>query len=431
MTAVPILSDDDVTEPHTTATTALDLFDTLDRLIGRFVAFPTEHARHAVVLWIGHTHALDAFDSTPRLAFISPEKGSGKTRALEVLDLVTPTPLHAVNMSAAALYRLVGDKQPTLLLDECDTYLGNIIAKQHEDLRGLINAGHRRGAMVYRGEIAGKSVKVVEFPAFAAVALAGIGDLPDTVMDRSIVIGMKRRAPNEHVDAFRERMVRPETDNLRDQLTRWGIDSTPDLTDAWPTMPDGITDRAADVWEPLLAVADAIGGPWPDRARTAAVALNNARAQRDPSLGIQLLSDCRRVFTEHDIDRLTTEHLVEHLCALDESPWGELRGKPIDARGVARRLRKYEVRPGNHRFGDEVRKGYRLEDFHDAWSRYLPPVTDVADVAHPSPQAGGNGDVAHVSDDLDHVLPNNTEGERTPTTGNGQHPLQAQLSGDF
>lgn len=170
-----------------------DLLDELDGLLGRFIAFPSDHARHAVVLWVLHCHALDAFESTPRLALLSPEKGSGKTRTLELLSLVVPTPMHAVNMSAAALYRVVGDRQPTLLLDECDTYLGNTIAKQHEDLRGLINAGHRRGAMTYRGEVSGKSVAVVEFPAFAACALAGIGDLPDTILDRSIIVAMKRR----------------------------------------------------------------------------------------------------------------------------------------------------------------------------------------------------------------------------------------------
>src|SRR5215210_6500028 len=86
------------------------LLDELADLFKRYVAFPTEHARVAVVLWVVHCHALEAFDSTPRLALLSPEKGSGKTRTLEVLNLVVPSPLHAVNISAAALYRLVADR---------------------------------------------------------------------------------------------------------------------------------------------------------------------------------------------------------------------------------------------------------------------------------------------------------------------------------
>lgn len=164
------------------------------------------------------------------------------------------------------------------------------------------------------------------------------------------------------------------------RLADWAAANIVQLTHAWPTMPDGITDRAADVWEPLIACADAIGDHWPERARQAAIVLNNARAQRDPSLGVQLLTDCRQIFAERNADRVTSEQLVEALCALEESPWGELRGKPIDARGVARRLRKFDVKPGDHRFPDGVRKGYRIEDFHDPWQRYL-AVADVALVA--------------------------------------------------
>jgi hypothetical protein len=364
------------------------LLSDLESLLVRLVAFPSEAARVAVVLWVVHAHALDAFESTPRLALLSPERGSGKTRTLEVLGLVTPNAMHTVNVSTAALYRLVSDKQPTLLLDEADTYLGNHIAKQHEELRGLINAGHRRGATVYRGEVAGKAVNVVEFQAFAACALAGIGDLPDTILDRSIVIPMKRRAPHEHVEPFRERLIRPEAERLRDRIADWAQGNLDYLRDLWPEMPAGITDRAADVWEPLLAVADTAGDQWPPRAREAAVHLHSEKARHDPSLGVQLLADCRTLFHERDTDRLPTETLLEALIELDEAPWGDLRGKPLDARGLARRLSKFGVRPDNHRFHDSVRKGYRTEDFHDAWSRYLQPVALVADVALADEQRG-------------------------------------------
>jgi len=402
------------------------VLDDLDRLLARYVAFPSVEARYAVVCWVAHCHAIEAFDSTPRLALLSPEKGSGKTRTLEVLHLVVPTPMHAVNLSAAALFRLVAERQPTLLLDEADTYLGTMVVKQHEDLRGLINAGHRRGAMVYRGEVAGKAVKVVEFPAFAACALAGIGDLPDTILDRSILIAMRRRAPDEQIEPFRERVARPEGDAIRDRLARWATANTRQLTDAWPEMPDGITDRAADVWEPLLAVADAIGGEWPDRIRQAAVTLNTARMQRDPSLGVQLLADCRRTFDRLTVDRLTTESLIDALVALDESPWYDLRGKPIDARGLARRLRKYEVRPGDHRFDDGVKKGYRLEDFHDAWRRYLPVVADVADVAHPQPERETARDVAPTEDEVGYDLFSIHKGVSLSSSGEGQQGQHGQ-----
>ncbi|HEV2592652.1 MAG TPA: DUF3631 domain-containing protein [Gaiellaceae bacterium] len=365
--------------------------DDVAEFLARYVAFPSDEALTAVALWVVHCHLVDAFESTPRLALLSPERGSGKTRTLEALALLVPMPIHTVNISPAALYRLVNDKTPTLLLDEADTYLGNTIAKQHEDLRGLINAGHRRGATVYRGEISGKTIKAVEFRAYAPCALAGIGDLPDTILDRSVIVSMKRRAPHERVDAFRERLVKPEADELRERITEWADKHFAALQNAWPDMPTGITDRAADVWEPLVAIADLAGGIWPERARLAAVAINSARRDRDPSLGVQLLADCRRVFSDRDADRLTTQELLEALLDLDESPWGDLRGKSLNDRGLATRLRKYEVRPGSHRFENATKRGYLREDFHDAWQRYLaPPVADVADVAdaHVEERAG-------------------------------------------
>lgn len=421
MIGPPKLTAEQITPPPLGAR----LLDELDALFARFVAFPSDHARWATVLWVGHAHCLQAFESTPRLALLSPEKGSGKTRCLEVLHLVVPEPLHAINISAAALFRVVAERQATLLLDEADTYLGTMVAKQHEDLRGLINAGHRRGAEVLRGEVAGKTVKVIAFPAFAAAALAGIGDLPDTIIDRSVVIPMKRRAQHEHIESFRERLIRPEATRLRDRLQGWADQVVPAMTEAWPELPPGITDRAADVWEPLLAVGDAAGGPWPARAREAAVAITAARLTRDPSLGMLLLADCQRIFTEADTDRLTTEALIEKLCALDESPWGDLRGNPIDARGLARRLKKYEVRPGDHRFTDATKKGYLQADFHDAWSRYLPPahVAHVAHVAHPQGQRGESSDVADVAFQQGYVLLTNTH------TENGEVPPSNPMEG--
>jgi hypothetical protein len=375
------------------------ILDAVRELLRAYVAFPSEDALVAVALWIAHAHAAEASDSTPRLALLSPEKGSGKTRCLEVAALLVPNPMHAVNMSAASLYRVVAEKRPTLLLDECDTYLGTSIAKQHEDLRGLINAGHRRGATVYRCEVAGKTVRGVEFPAYAPAALAGIGDLPDTILDRSVIVAMKRRAPNEQLERFRDRDARHRTEPVRDSLAEWTAANLDRLRDAIPEMPDEITDRAQDVWEPLVAIADAAGGDWPELARAAAVNLNRARAERDPSLGVQLLADCRRIYTNRNLDRLSTEDLVAALLALEEAPWADLRGKPLDARGLARRLRRYDVRPGDHRFPDGVRKGYRTEDLHDAWHRYLPAaVADVADVAPPASNRGEDGHVAPAED---------------------------------
>lgn len=395
------------------------LLDDVDTFLARFVAFPTAAARTAVTLWAAHCHALDAFESTPRLALLSPEKGSGKTRTLEVLDLLVPTPMHTVNMSAAALFRQVADKQPTLLMDECDTYLGWKVAEKHEELRGLVNAGHRRGAVAYR--VRKESLKVDEFPAFAAAALAGIGDLPDTIIDRSIVVRMKRRALSEKIVPFRHREAWPEGDALRARLATWTEKRLDQLKAARPELPAGIVDRAADVWEPLFVIATEAGADWLDKARAAAVEINAERAAADPSLGVQLLRDLHAIFEPQDEDNLASTVLVEKLCELEESPWGDLRGRPLDARGLARRLRAFEIRPHPVRTPGRVAKGYNITDFFDAWQRYLPvgalskgseTVTSVTRET----SAGQRGRVGVTQSEPVTVTPRPTVTDREPVT---------------
>src|SRR5262249_41490962 len=146
-----------------------------------------------------------------------------------------------------------------------------------------------------------------------------------------------------------------------------------ELQEAWPAMPEGLTDRPADCWEPLLAVADVAGGEWPERARRAALKLNDERRKADPALGGRLLADIPRVLGWRD--RLTTADLLEVLVGREESPWGELRGKPLDSRGLARRLKPFGIGPKVIRLGNETPRGYERSDFVDAWKRYLPPAS--------------------------------------------------------
>src|SRR5262249_24355667 len=246
------------------------LLDRVHEFLGRFVAYPSKHAQDAHTLWVAHTHLMDAWESTPRLAFLSPEPASGKTRALEASEPLVPRPVEAVNVSPAYLFRKVAadDGRPTILFDEIDTVFGPK-AKENEEIRGLLNAGHRKGGVAGRCVVAGNQVRTEEIPAYCAVALAGLGGLPDTILTRSVAIRMRRRAPDERVEAWRRRIHAPIGEGLREQLVAWADAVLGSIADKWPEMPPGVTDRDADVWEPLLAVADMVGGTWPERARAA------------------------------------------------------------------------------------------------------------------------------------------------------------------
>src|SRR5262245_61907066 len=236
------------------------------KFLGRFVAYPSEHARVAHALWIVHTHMMDKWDSTPRIAFLSPEPASGKSRALEITNLLVPRPMQAVNMSPAALFRSVGsdDGLPTILFDEIDTVFGPK-AKENEEIRGLFNAGHRRGQKAYRAQVRGTEIGVEAIEAFSALAVAGLGWLPDTIMTRSVIVRMRRRHPTEKVEPFRPRLHEQGGFAIRALIERWAAGAEIN----WPELPASIEDRDADVWEPLIAIADAAGGEWPQLARKA------------------------------------------------------------------------------------------------------------------------------------------------------------------
>jgi hypothetical protein len=361
-------------EAATIASVTKSLSD-VEAFLRRFVVYPSEHACVAHVLWIAHTHLMDVWESTPRIAFLSPERESGKTRALEVTELLVPRPVMSVNATPAYLFRKVSAPEgtPTILYDEVDTVFGPK-ARDNEDVRGMLNAGHRKGATAGRCVVRGKVVETEELPAYCAVALAAIGGLPDTILSRAIIVRMRRRTKRERIKAYRRRVYKNEGHALRDELAAWANSVKVKFTNTYPEMPNGVEDRAADAWEPLLAVAEAAGGEWARRARDAAVALVEEAKESTPSLGVKLLADVRAVFNKAQADRLPTHTILDKLCAIEESPWGDLRGKPLDARRLAQMMRSYEIRPEARRDGESVYRGYARADLEDAWSRYLDPL---------------------------------------------------------
>lgn len=378
----------------------------------RFNIFPTQAAYVAVALWDAHAHLIDAFDGTARIAFLSPEPGSGKSRALEIIETLTPRAATTVNASANALFRLVeGDGgTPTLLFDEIDTVFGPK-AGGNEEVRGFLNSGYRRGGKSLRCVGDGSSQNAAWFSSFCAVAMAGLGSLPDTILTRSVIIRMRKRAPNEKVEPYRRRVHEKEGNALRDRLADWADQVREQVADAWPEMPEGVSDRPADVWEPLLAVADAAGGEWPARARAACLELVTAAQDNDEaSLGVRLLTDLRdKVFC--GADRMPTAVVLEMLLALDDGPWADVDDKPLNSRMLARLLGQYvtpankPIKPRGIRTASGTPKGYYAEDLTDAWTRYCPPppLRSATSATAATPQVTGGESVAESATSIRHT----------------------------
>ncbi|MBI1759336.1 MAG: DUF3631 domain-containing protein [Actinobacteria bacterium] len=360
------------------------ILDRLHATLTRYVILPSVEVTDAVVLWIAATHAQPAWAHAPRLVITAPQRRCGKSRLLDVLEATCHHPLITVNASPAAVYRSIGtDDPPTLLVDEADTIFGGKAAEAHEELRGLLNAGHQRNRPAIRYNAAANRVESIS--TFAMAALAGIGRMPDTIEDRAVIVPMRRRAPGETVHPYRWRRDGPRLRGLAEDLTGWLRTNLPVLEATEPTMP--VEDRAADTWEPLIVVADLAGSDWPARARTAAVVLTGAAAESDAlSLSTLLLADCRRAFGTEPV--LSTEQLLTRLRDDPEGPWAELGPTGLTARRLGILLADYRIRSANARFPDGAqRKGFTRTDFTDAWTRYLPddpePVSGT-DPSHPS-----------------------------------------------
>jgi hypothetical protein len=391
--------------PVNASPTVAGLLGEVYEQVTAYVAFPTSHAAVAIALFILATHAQSAWEHATRAVVKSPLKRCGKTRLLEVCSGLVHQPIRTTNISTAALVRAIDeDDPPCLILDEADT----IFTKKRtgdsenaESLRGILNAGHSRGWPYIRWDPRRNAQE--ECATFAMAAIAAIGDLPDTIEDRAVVIGMRRRAPGEMVKQWRTKRAVPTLHALRDRLHEAMRDHLDELENADPELP--VEDRAADVWAPLVAVADLAGGDWPQRARDACRALTASGDPEADSASERLLADLKGIFA--DADQFSTAHLLDQLHALEEAPWADWFGNPLMPRGLANLLRPYGVRsrtirpvegdiaykPGKPA-AEQGAKGYLRADLADPWARYVPvesdeppPTDDVHDSGGEASQA--------------------------------------------
>ena len=392
----------DPTEHRPAPVSGADVLDHVTTFIRRFSAFPSRHCAPTLALWYAHTHIAEQLYVTPRLILDSAEPGSGKTRVLEVAQYLVAAPEMTLSASRAALFRMVAAGPITILFDEVDTIFNNKTGGGNDDLRALLNAGYKRSATIPRYDA--KTGAVRRFPVYTPAALAGIaGGMPATITTRAITIHMRRRRPDEQVEPFRERSVEHQAQPLRTALAEWTSSVAGRVVDAEPAMPDGVTDRSAEIWEPLIAIADAAGSHWPDTARAACAYFVHTHLPSADSIGIELLADLRELFTAARTDRLATRDIVAALLTMDDAPWSALTDQPLGPRRLARELARYGVRPVTFDAKIGKAKGYvtfpttgkqTQLGLADAWLRYVPepenpsttgnspaqPVTDNASV---------------------------------------------------
>lgn len=303
-------------EPWPEAVNGSNVLGALAERFTRYLVLPAG-AADVIALWCAHTHCFKIFQCSPRLNVSSAEPRSGKTTLRDVVGLFVPRPVLTENMSTAVLFRLVDMYSPTILADEYDSWLSN-----SDELRGLFNAGHRRGAMVYRCE--GDSNEVRGFAAYAPAALCGIGALPGTLDDRSIVVRLERAKRGELKARFDSRHTEIENQLCR-KLVRWCSDNRAALESSDPQLPPGVYNRLADNWRPLFAMAEVAGGDWPKRVAEALAKLTSRANDDVESLRMMLLADIQQIFagkwppppegvSPSPVEKIFSKDLVENLA---------------------------------------------------------------------------------------------------------------------
>jgi hypothetical protein len=374
-------------EPWAEAVDGAELLNGLAKWIRRYVVLE-EAAVDTLALWVLHTHAFELRDVTVYIGVESPQKRCGKTTLLTVLSEVVNRPIVAANISSPAFFRVIEEMQPTLMIDEADTAL-----HRNDELRGILNSGYKRKtAYVVRvasegprndewratrdesqkleaegGMRPGRVSRLVRYSSWCPKAIATIKHLPETLQDRCIVIEMHRKRMGEPCERLKE-MSGLE---LRRKCARFVRDYGEAIGSAEPRIPVELHDRAGEIWEPLLALADLAQGGWPERARRAAMSLTRS-GQEEGAIGA-LLFDIMILFTRGDRERLFSRTLARELNEWGERPWMELRkGKEVTEMWLARQLRPYGLRPKTMWIGEELAKGYLREDFDEVFRRYMP-----------------------------------------------------------
>lgn len=358
---------DDV-EPWGEPVVLAELLDEISFTVQRFIVCNAETA-HAAALWIVMTWVLDSVFVSPLAVITAPEKRCGKSQLLFVLGKLVKRPLAASNISAAALFRAIDAWKPTLLVDEADAFM-----RDNEDLRGILNCGHTRDS-AYVIRTVGDTHEPKRFNVWGAKAIAGIGHLADTLMDRSIVLELRRKLPHESVERLRH--AEPELfDVLAAKLARFAQDNLETVRKCKPELPAVLHDRAQDNWEPLLAIAGVAGGNWVKYANEAAIALTHSG--EGGSVGNELLADIKEIIDAKKLIKIPTSDLIGFLCDDDEKPWSTYnRGKRISPRQIAKYLKGYEIISHTIRIGGATMKGYETEQFDEAFLRYLTPDLSV------------------------------------------------------
>jgi putative DNA primase/helicase len=354
-------------EPWDEPVEIISLLEELKNLLNKFIVLPT-HADIILSAWVIFTWCIDAFDVAPILSLYSPEKGCGKTTLIGLLTDLVKRAMPSSNCTAAPMFRMIEAYQPTIMLDEADTFLA-----QSEELRSIINAGHKRKmAFVLRSE--GQTHTPKKFSTFSAKCIALIGHLPDTLHDRAIVVRLRRILQTEEVS-----IITPQDEEMfkiiRRKLARFAKDNSASIRQASMTasIPKELYARSKDNWLPFLTLASLTDADWSTKMTEAALSsLENVNDVM--SVGLELLIDIKSIVADVPLDkRVLSADVIEALCNIEDKPWAKFKNnKPITTRQLSDLLKPYGIKPIDIYYEGKGRRGYHVSHFTEVFASFIP-----------------------------------------------------------
>lgn len=371
-------------DPWPDAVDGVAVLDEVQAMLARFVVADSP-TLHAATIWAAFTHFIDSVKVAPIANITAPEKNCGKSTLLGCFARLTQCPMKTDSISPAAIFRIMDMYRPTLLIDEVDAFL-----KDNESARNILNSGHEPNGHVIR--VVGDGHEPRQFRTFGAKALCGIGSIQSTLQSRSIRLELRRKLPKEQAEnlKFSDAL---EWQTLQRKLARLATDHSATVRKAGPCSLSGLSNRAGDNWQPLIAIADAVGGHWTKTIRAAAWQLESLETE-SPEIGCELLADVQAVFDDRRVSRIRSRDLLYALLNDDESPWPTWnRGKPLSARQLARMLKPYGGVSRDLRIGTSVQKGYKREDLDESFTRYLTATPDISATPLQSPYDAACSDI--------------------------------------
>lgn len=346
-----------------------DVLSEIYQVYKDFVVAKTE-VLIAATLWVALTYVFRIFDTLPIAFVTSPDKRSAKTRFLTISAAFCNKPLIASNITPVTLFRLLAQESPTLLIDEADTFMNS-----NESFRGILNAGHtKKAAFVYRLEKVDFYTKVVEYNVFSPKMIASIGNQADTIMDRSIRLELLRKLETEKVRPMYE-FDAAASDVVCQKLARFSSDAKDALENCRPIYLEGLNDRAKDIWQPILAIAEYAGSDWLEMAKHAALEISGKEVDVQSKESVMLAAISKAVSLKK-VKRITVHELMDLIADDSEVEWSPYsKTRDLKSREMTKILRKFGVHSKTIRVGaagsEGTAKGYSVDQFGDVFSRYV------------------------------------------------------------